>query len=313
MRPRATVPPMNVLITGATGFLGRELVASLTAQGHAVSALSRNGERARQRIPQLVAAWDWDLLAGPPPAEALAVDAVIHLAGETVAGRWTKRKKEAIHATRRDGTRHLVDGLGALPEGDRPSVLISTSAVGFYGERGEEEITEATPAGSDFLARVCKDWEAGANAAAAHGLRVVTMRMPIVLGARGGVLEQTVPMAKFGINGPLGSGQQWWCWVAVPDVCRFVADALGDASFEGAYNLCSPQPVRQIEFARALGRVLGRPSFLPTPAFALKLVLGEFSVEVLTSKRQLPARLQERGWTFAQPDLEEALRSTLLG
>lgn len=304
---------MRVLITGATGFLGSALVEALSDAGHTVLALSRSAEKARARCPRLAEAWDWDLLAGPPPPEALRVDAVVHLAGETVAGRWSKRKKEAIHSTRRDGTRHLVDGIAALPAEERPSVLISTSAVGFYGDRGEEEITEQTPAGSDFLAQVCKDWEAGAVAAEELGVRVVRMRMPIVLGAGGGVLGETVPMVKLGINGPLGSGRQWWCWIAAHDVLRFVADALTDDTFEGAYNLCSPHPVRQADYARTLGKVLSRPSFLPTPAFALKLVLGEFSVEVLTSKRQLPARLLERGWAFEHGDLEHALHAALIG
>jgi len=299
---------MRVLVTGATGFLGSLLLPALSEAGHQIVVVSRSAARAKESLPGLTAAYDWSPLDEPPPAEAVRVDAVVHLMGENVAGRWTKSKREAIRASRRDGTRHLVEAIGALPPDQRPKVLISTSAVGLYGDRGEEVITEDTPAGTDFLAEVCVEWEREARVAESLGVRVVRMRLPILLHPSGGALEQMLPMAKMGLGGPLGSGKQWWCWVSVRDVVRFVVDAVADGTFEGAYNVCSPTPVRQREFAKTLGSVLGRPAFLPAPAFALKTVLGAFSAEVLTSKRQIPARLSERGWEFVDGELAPALQ-----
>ena len=302
---------MRVLLTGAAGFIGRALVAALVGAGHDVVALSRNASRVRAALPGLADAWTWDPLSGEVPLDALRVDAVIHLAGELVVGRWTARKKRKIHESRQLGTRTLVSGIAALSPAARPPTLLSTSAVGYYGERGEEVITEDSEPGPDFLAVVCRDWEAEARAAEPLGVRVVRMRMPIILGPGGGALPPMVAMARFGINGRLGSGQQWWCWVSLRDVVRFALDALTDERFDGAYNLCSPNPVRQIEFARALGRALSRPAALPTPAWALKLALGEFNVEILTSKRQLPARLSAMGWTFLDSEVEAAIRAAL--
>lgn len=302
---------MRVLLTGASGFVGRLLVTALLADGHSVVALSRDAARVRVTLPELADAWSWDPLSGAVPAEALRVDAVVHLAGETVVGRWTTAKKRAIHDTRQLGTRTLVSGIAALPPADRPRVLLSTSAVGYYGERGEDELTEESEPGPDFLAQVCKDWEAEAIAAEALGVRVVRMRLPIILDPSGGVLKGMVPAAMLGFSGRLGSGRQWWCWVSARDVVRFSLDALTDEQFTGAYNVCSPDPVRQADFARALGRVLRRPAVLPTPTFALKLALGEFSVEILTSKKQIPARLTAQGWQFIDTDIEAALRAML--
>ncbi|MCO4772369.1 MAG: TIGR01777 family oxidoreductase [Deltaproteobacteria bacterium] len=302
---------MRILITGATGFLGKKLLPALMERGHDVVAVSRSAERARSTLPGLVAAYDWDPRAEPCPADALRVDAVVHLLGESVAGRWTARKREAIAGSRKEGTRHLVEGIAALPVGERPKLILSASAVGYYGDRGEEEITEQTAGGQDFLAEVCSDWEHEVETAGALGLRWVTMRMPLLVDPDGGALEQMLPLAKLGMGGPLGSGRQWWCWVSAHDVVRFVVDAVADPSFEGAYNVCSPVPVRQREFAKTLGRVLGRPAFLPAPAFVLKTVLGAFSIEVLGSKRQIPERLNERGWEFVDRELEAALRRML--
>lgn len=307
-----TLKSMKILITGATGFLGRRLVPSLASAGSTVTALSRDAARARDVVPALSDAWNWSPLTESAPANSLeGADAVVHLMGENVAGRWTKTKREAIRASRRDGTRNLVEALGALPAEQRPRVLVSASAVGFYGDRGETELTEDMGSGDDFLAEVCQEWEQEAEVAAALGVRVVRMRLPILLHPDGGALERMLPIARTGVSGALGGGNQWWCWVSVRDVLRFVHDAVHDDSFRGAYNVCSPMPERQRDFAKTLALVVGRPAFIPTPAFVLKLALGGFSTELLTSKRQIPARLTERGWEFADRALEPTLQRML--
>jgi len=302
----------QILITGATGFLGRLLVSHLASTGSVATALSRDAAKAREIVPDLSGAWNWSPLAENAPAEALrGANAVVHLMGENVAGRWTKTKRAAIRDSRLEGTRNLVEALGAISAEHRPSVLVSASAVGFYGDRGETELTEDSLPGDDFLSEVCQDWEREAEVASALGVRVVRMRLPILLHPDGGALERLVPLARMGASGALGDGKQWWCWVSVRDVIRFVHDAVHDDSFRGVYNVCSPMPQRQRDFAKTLARVLGRPAVIPTPAFALKLALGEFSTELLSSKRQIPARLSEMGWEFADPLLEPALRRML--
>ena len=314
MRPRvtpATLRPMRVLVTGATGFVGRLLVPALVGAGHEVVVVSRDPARAKALLPEVSEAHAWDPRAERAPADAVRVDGVIHLLGENVAGRWTASKRERIYGSRKEGTRNLVEAIAALPAEERPRVLVSASAVGYYGERGESEITEETEPGTDFLADVCRDWEAEAVVAESVGLRVVRMRMPLLVDPSGGALEQMLPLAKAGLGGPLGSGRQWWCWVSAADVVQFAVAAVGEERFAGAYNLCAPNPVRQKEFAATLGRVLGRPAFLPAPTFVLKTVLGAFSVEVLGSKRQVPARLLAMGWEFRDPELEPALRRML--
>ncbi len=302
---------MRVLVTGATGFVGRLLVPALVGAGHEVVVVSRDPVRVKTLLPEVSEAHAWAPRAERAPADAVRVDGVIHLLGENVAGRWTASKRERIYGSRKEGTRNLVEAIAALPAEERPRVLVSASAVGYYGERGESEITEETEPGTDFLADVCRDWEAEAVVAESLGVRVVRMRMPLLLHPVGGALEQMLPFAKVGLGGPLGNGRQWWCWVSAADVVRFAVAAVGEERFAGAYNLCAPTPVRQKEFAATLGRVLGRPAFLPAPTFVLKTVLGAFSVEVLGSKRQVPARLLAMGWEFRDPELEPALRRML--
>ncbi|MDA1215689.1 MAG: TIGR01777 family oxidoreductase, partial [Chloroflexi bacterium] len=244
---------MKVLITGVTGLVGALLSKTLQASGHSVVGLSRNGPGARARLPWLERAFSWDLMAGASPPEAFdGVDAVVHLAGESVAGRWTAPKRERIAESRVTGTRNLVRGLEeALP---RPKVLISTSALGYYGNRGDDVLTEAAGPGSDFLADVCVRWEEEAVRAEGFGIRVVRLRSGHVLSPKGGALGPLTMLTKWGLGGPLGSGHQWWPWVHLDDAVGLQVHTL-ENDIHGAVNAVSPEPVRQKEFAQALGRV----------------------------------------------------------
>ncbi|MFB6285152.1 MAG: TIGR01777 family oxidoreductase [Candidatus Bipolaricaulia bacterium] len=301
---------MNILITGATGFIGSRLCEALAAAGDAPIALSRRPADAQQRVPALANAFAWSPMEEPPPQEALeGVDAVVHLAGENVSGRWTAEKKRAIRESRVQGTRHLVEALQQSES--KPGVLVSASAVGIYGDRGDEELTEDAEPGSDFLADVCAAWEAEAQRAASNDVRVVNPRIGIVLGPNGGALQAMLTPFKLGAGGPLGSGQQWWPWVHREDVVGLIRHAIEHDDLQGPVNATAPSPARQRDFAKALGRVLGRPALMPAPAFALKLLLGEFSQELLGSQRVLPERAQAAGYTFQYPDLEPALQAIL--
>ena len=302
---------MRVLVTGATGFIGSSLCPALAEAGHTVVALSRDADRARQRVPTLSAAFTWAPTEGPPPAAAFdAVDAVVNLAGEPIHGRWTPRRKLAIEHSRVLGTRHLVDAIEALGA-TRPGVLVSASAMGYYGDRGDAELTEADAPGSGFLADLSRAWEVEAVRAEGLGLRVVRVRNGNVV-ARGsyGLLASLLPLFKFGLGGPLGSGRQWWPWIHMADYTGLVRYVI-EHDVAGPVNASAPQPARQREFARTLGRVLRRPALLPAPALALRLILGEFATEVLSSRRMLPAAALDAGFAFEHPELEGALRHAL--
>ncbi len=299
---------MLALVTGGTGFIGRALVARLEAP----RVLSRDAARARASLGAGVEAFAWDPEAGPPPAAALdGVEAVFHLAGDSVGeGRWTAAKKARIRDSREKGTRNLVAALAALPK--RPRVLVSASAVGWYGDRGEEVLDEAAPAATDFLGEVCAAWEAEARKAEALGVRVVRLRLGVVLGEGGGALGRMLLPFRLGVGGRLGSGRQWMPWVHRDDVVGLALHAAATASLSGAVNAVSPNPVTNAEFTRTLGRVLRRPAFLPAPAFALRLALGEFAEVLLASTRAVPRTAEQSGYRFRHPDLEQALRSILL-
>ncbi|MCX8104145.1 MAG: TIGR01777 family oxidoreductase [Candidatus Bipolaricaulota bacterium] len=297
---------MTILITGATGFLGRRVCDVLGQTGHTLVALSRDPQRAKQRVPALAEAFAWDSLS-----QALTgCDAVIHLAGETVAGRWNDAKKRAIRDSRVTSTRDLVNALAQLST--RPKVLISASAIGYYGDRGEEPLTEDSSPGSDFLAQVCQDWESEAARAENLGVRVARLRIGLVLGPGGGALQAMLPIFKFGLGGPLGSGRQFWSWVHRDDVVGAIAFALEREDLRGPVNVTAPQPVRQREFAQILGRLLRRPAVLPAPALALKIALGEFADSLLSSQRVLPERLTKAGYEFRFAELELALREIVV-
>jgi uncharacterized protein (TIGR01777 family) len=294
---------MKILMTGATGFIGQRLVDRLQHGGHTVTALTRDVAMASKTMPGVTfEAWMPGEALKPGLAET--ADAVINLAGETVNGRWTAAKKARILASRVEGTRVLVDAINAS---GTPKILINASAVGFYGDRGDEVLTESSAPGEGFLRHVVEAWEAEALRAEAGGSRVAIMRFGIVLGPEGGAMQKLLPLTKLGVSGPLGSGKQWWPWVHVDDVTKAVETALA-REMSGVFNLTSPEPARQKQFASTMGKVLHRPAFLPAPEFALRLTQGEFADELLFSKRVMPQRLLDAGFRFQYPDLEEALR-----
>jgi len=300
---------MKILVTGATGFIGQKLCEVLSQSGHHLVGLSRSVDSAKQKLPDLSEVFSWDPEREYAPMEAFdGVEAVIHLAGESVVGRWSKEKKQRIYDSRVLGTKHLVGSM--MKAEDKPQILISTSAIGFYGDRGDDALSESEPADNDFLAQVCKDWEVEANRASDANIRVANLRVGIVLGSGGGALDAMLLPTKLGAGGPLGSGKQWWSWVHVADVIGLIEHLL-QSDIDGPVNATAPNPVRQKEFAQALGRVLNRPSFLPAPSFALKTILGEFSVELLSSKKVLPQKAQNSGFVFKFPELEAALINLL--
>lgn len=296
---------MRILVTGATGFIGRALVESLQTAEHAVVVVSRSPESAAAKLPNSQAV-SWDSLGH---IFADGVDAVVHLAGETVQGRWNKKKLIEVRDSRIKCTQTLMAAIKNAPT--PPGVLVSASGIGFYGEGGETPLSETAICGDDYFAALCVDWEAEASQASEVGCRVVLARFGIVIGMGGGALNAMLLPAQIGIGGPLGSGRQWWSWVSLDDAVGAIQYALINDAIVGPINVVSPEPIRQHDFQRVLGRVLSRPSFMPAPAFALKMILGTFAQEVLSSKRVLPSALEGAGYEFSEPDLEAVLRRTL--
>ena len=300
---------MRVLVTGATGFVGRRLCETLSQRGDRVVALSRDPTAAQHRVPAIGKAYPWNPTTEPPPGEALSgLDAVVHLAGETVVGRWTEAKKNSIRDSRVVGTRNLVAGIAQAES--KPAVMVSASAIGFYGDRGDEELTEQAAPGDDFLAHTCLAWEDEALKVEPLGVRLACVRIGVVLGLGGGALAAMLTPFKLGVGGPLGSGRQWWAWIHRDDLVGLILHLI-DNDLRGAFNATAPEPVRQKDFARVLGRVLHRPAFMPAPAFALKIVMGGFATELLSSTKVLPQSALQSGYEFRNPDLEAALREIL--
>jgi uncharacterized protein (TIGR01777 family) len=301
---------MRVTVTGATGLIGTKLVAALSGRGDEVTVLSRSPERARKAFGAGVQAHAWDPVAGPAPAEALAGrDAVVHLAGENVAQRWSDDSKRRILDSRELGTRNLVAGLKAADP--RPAALVSSSAVGYYGPHGDEELPEDTPPGDDFLAGVCVTWEREARAAEELGLRVVLVRTGVVLDKDGGALGKMLPFFKAGVGGPVAGGEQLMPWVHADDVAGIYLRAIDDAAWSGAVNATAPRPVTNKAFSKALGRALHRPAFAPVPAFAIQLLYGDMSEIVTKGQNAVPRRTLQLGYAYEHPELDEALRSAL--
>ena len=301
---------MRVTLTGGTGLIGSRLVAALRARGDEVTVLSRRPDDAQARLG--VEAVGWDPAAGPAPAAALAGrDGVVHLAGARVDQRWTASARREIRDSREIGTRHLVAGLAAAQP--RPRVLVSASAVGYYGPRGDEPVTEAAPPGDDFLAGVCAAWEREALGARELGLRVATIRTGVVLDPDGGALSRMLPFFRLGIGGPVAGGRQYLPWIHADDVVGLYLAALDGDDWAGAFNATAPEPVTNAAFATALGRALRRPAIAPVPAFAIRALYGDMAEVVTTGQRAVPERPLALGYRFTHTDLDTALRATLGG
>jgi uncharacterized protein (TIGR01777 family) len=305
---------LRVTVTGATGLIGPRLVAALHDRDVRVTVLSRDPQRAARRLNgdgrTPIEAVAWDLMSEPAPSAALSGrDAVIHLAGENVAQRWSAEAKRAIRESRVTGTRNLLAGMGAAEQ--PPRALISSSAIGYYGARGEEPLDEDAPAADGFLAEVCVEWEAEAAKAAGLGARVVCVRTGVVLDKDGGALEKMLPPFKLGVGGPVAGGRQYISWIHRDDVVGMMLAALEDERWTGAVNATAPEPVTNRDFSQALGRALHRPSLLPVPGFALQLLYGEMAEIVTQGARVVPAKPLVLGYEFAHPQLAEALTSAL--
>ena len=298
---------MKVTVSGATGRVGRHLVAALKERGDDVIALSRDPDRAQEQLG--VRAYAWDLKHDAVPKEALAGrDAVVNLAGEDVGQRWSKEAKAEILDSREKGTRNMVHSI--FETKPRPKAFICASASGFYGPRGSEPVDELEPPGSDWLAEVTARWERQAETAKV-GIRTVLVRTGVVLDAEGGALAKMLPFFKAGVGGPVGSGKQYLPWIHLDDLVGIYLAAIDHEQFNGAINAAAPEPVTNKQFAKALGHALRRPAVAPVPGFTIKLMYGEMSSIVLNGVRMVPGRAAELGYEFRHPNLDEALGSTL--
>lgn len=286
-------------VTGATGFIGRHVIRQATEQGHHVIAYSR---QPAALVPGASEVRRW---AGNAPPDLHDLDALIHLAGENVLGRWTSSKKERIRASRIDSTRHIVEALATQPH--PPASFVCASGVSYFGDAGSRELTEKTPLGHGFLAEVSQAWEREAEKARALGVRTVSARLGMVLGPDGGAWPLLRTIFRVGLGGRLGSGQQWISWIHARDAARLLLAAAGDNRFEGPLNAVSPSPVTNCEFTCALSQALTRPALFPAPAFALRLMLGEQASMLLDSQRAVPEKALALGFTFDFPDLPSAL------
>jgi uncharacterized protein (TIGR01777 family) len=303
---------MRVVITGATGTIGVALSSALRGRGDSVTALSRDVDRGRAVLGADAEVHAWpDPLGTPAPAVALrGSDAVVHLLGEPIAQRWTDASKRRIRESRVLATRNLVSALNALTDDERPGVLVSQSATGYYGPHGDEPLDETAPPGSGFLAEVVIAWEYEAHQADAK-LRVALTRTGVVLSPNGGALAKMLPFFKLGIGGPVAGGSQYVPWIHLDDVVGALLCAVDNAAASGPINVTAPNPATNAQLSTALGRVLHRPAVLPVPGFAVKLLYGEMAEVVTTGQRARPTELQQLGYQFAHPELEEALRDVL--
>ncbi|MFL6227475.1 MAG: TIGR01777 family oxidoreductase [Pyrinomonadaceae bacterium] len=300
---------MKIIVTGASGLVGSSLVPSLVGRGHEVTQLVR---RKSKDAGGGVREVEWQPERGEIDAASLeGHDAAVHLAGENIAGgRWTDEKKRRIRDSRVLGTRLLAETLAQLNA--KPRAFVSASAIGYYGERGDEILTEASAPGAGFLPDVCREWEAATEAASAAGIRTALLRFGVILSADGGALAKMLLPFKLGVGGNVGSGKQYYSWIALDDVVDIIHLALADDNLSGAVNVVAPEPATNAEFTKALGRALGRPTIFPAPAFGLRLAFGEMAdALLLASERVLPERLRAAGYEFKYPKLDGALRHVL--
>jgi uncharacterized protein (TIGR01777 family) len=301
---------MKIFMTGGTGFVGSFLADRLIREGHHVTILTQGITGRELKRPGL------SYLTGDPNnrgkwQEAVRDhDIIINLAGASIFSRWTQKQKDILRTSRINTTKHLVE---ALPDDARHITFFSTSAVGYYGFHEDEELIESAPAGNDFLARLAHDWEEEALRAQKKNARVVITRFGIVLGPGGGALGQMIPLFKFFLGGPLGSGHQWFSWVHIHDLAESFIFLMKHQEVSGAVNLCSPRPVRNRDLGKAIGRVLHRPSFMPAPGFMIELILGEFGSVLLKGQRVIPRRLMDSGFQFQYPGIEDALNNIIVG
>lgn len=302
---------MKFFMTGGTGFVGSYLSEQLAQRGHTISILTR-GSRLRSGSHPAISLVQGDPNEPGPWMQTVPEhEVIINLAGASIFVRWTEENKKIIRNSRVLTTRHLVEALAAAPD-RQTKALLSTSAIGYFGARGDAELTDDSPPGDDFLAQLAQEWEAEALKAQDLGLRVAITRFGIVLGRGGGILEKLVPLFKSFIGGPVGSGKQWFSWIDQSDQLRAFLFVLEHPTLAGAINFTSPQPVRNADLAKALGKVLNRPSLMPAPAFMVKMVMGEFADVVLGGQKALPKKLLEAGFSFEYPSIETALRHQVL-
>jgi uncharacterized protein len=293
----------KALISGSSGLIGAALVGHLAAQGWQITRLTRSAAAGPNQI-------SWDPSKPIPPESVSGFDVVIHLAGESIAERWTKVRKQAIRDSRVVGTRNISKALARSAQ--RPRLLLTASAIGYYGDRGDEVLVEQSPAGRGFLAEVCCEWESATRAAAKTGIRTVQARFGVVLARSGGALAKMLTPFRLGMGGNLGSGRQWWSWVALDDVIGAIEHILKTDALEGPVNVVSPNPVTNREFTKSLAALLSRPAVFPMPAFAARMALGEMAAELLLSSQRVdPAALRSSGYRFQHTDLRPALEAVL--
>ena len=295
--------PARILVSGSSGLIGAALIPALKSRGYDVTCLVRGAASGKDQI-------QWDPARPLAPESLSGFDAVVHLAGESIVGRWTETKKRRIRESRVQGTRRLAEALAQASQ--QPRLLISASAIGYYGDRGEETLREDSSSGSGFLAEVCREWEGADEPAAKAGIRTAQMRFGLVLSPSGGALQKMLPPFRLGLGGKMGNGRQWWSWIDIDDLVGAVQHVIKTETLRGPVNVVAPRPLTNAEFTRTLASVLSRPAILPMPAFAARLVFGQMGDELLlASQRVEPAKLLASGYVFQKPDLRLALLAIL--